>query len=244
MPFQPPDRCTALRGGRSRIELGAPRGVRGAQPQPGGDLQREGRAAPGPRPAGDRAAERGGHGAGADRDAPLPRRRPRHGRRAVRGAGHRGGARREERPGLSSPACSARMPGVPIRILSGQAGGGAIRRRACCAAFPTADGILADIGGGSLELVRLDRGARGRVAHAEPGRDPAGRARRRRSGAGARRSPRPIWRGAVAGRGRRTAICTWSAAPGGRWRASTWRRPAIRCRWCTTTRSAARRRAT
>ena len=55
----------------------------------------------------------------------------------------------------------ARMPGVPIRVLSGVQEAEYLGRWACCAAFPTADGILADIGGGSLELVRLDRGARG-----------------------------------------------------------------------------------
>ena len=54
------------------------------------------------------------------------------------------------------------MPGVPIRILSGEeeaayATGGLL------AGAPDADGTLADIGGGSLELVRLDGG---RAAHA------------------------------------------------------------------------------
>ncbi len=110
--------------------------------------------------------------------------------------------------------------------------------------IPTADGILADIGGGSLELVRLDRGTRGASQTLQPRRDPAGRTRRRRSGARARHR-----RG---GPGRRChgwprapiAICIWLAARGARWRASTWRRPAIRCRWCITTRSAARKRAT
>ncbi len=60
----------------------------------------------------------------------------------------------------------ARMPGVPIRILSGIAGGGVSPPMGVLCGIPTADGILADIGGGSLELVRLDRGARGVVADA------------------------------------------------------------------------------
>ena len=83
-----------------------------------------------------------------------------------------------------------------------------------------------------------------RVADAEPRRDPAGRARRRRSDtrAGDRRGR--SGNRAVADRRRQPRSVSWWAARGARSRASTWRRPAIRCRWCTTTRSAARRRAT
>ena len=50
-----------------------------------------------------------------------------------------------------------RMPGVPIRILSGEQEA-AYAAAGVLAGMPEADGILADIGGGSLELVRLDRG--------------------------------------------------------------------------------------
>src|SRR6476646_12238320 len=57
----------------------------------------------------------------------------------------------------------ARLPGVPIRILSGVQEAEFSAMGVLCG-IPTADGILADIGGGSLELVRLDRGARG-VSH-------------------------------------------------------------------------------
>ncbi len=57
----------------------------------------------------------------------------------------------------------ARLPGVPIRILSGQQEAEYSAMGVLCG-IPTADGILADIGGGSLELVRLDRGVRG-VSH-------------------------------------------------------------------------------
>ena len=54
-------------------------------------------------------------------------------------------------------ALRARLPGVPIHVLSGA-------EEAACSAdgllcgIPRADGVLADIGGGSLELVRLDCG--------------------------------------------------------------------------------------
>ncbi len=54
----------------------------------------------------------------------------------------------------------ARMPGVPIRILSGEQEATFSADGLLCG-MPSADGVLADIGGGSLELVRLDRGVRG-----------------------------------------------------------------------------------
>ncbi len=54
----------------------------------------------------------------------------------------------------------ARMPGVPIRILSGGQEAGLSADGLLCG-IPDADGLLADIGGGSLELVHLESGARG-----------------------------------------------------------------------------------
>ena len=51
------------------------------------------------------------------------------------------------------------MPGVPIRILSGEAEAELAAAGALCG-IPTAHGILADIGGGSLEVVRLGDGRR------------------------------------------------------------------------------------
>src|SRR6476646_1194776 len=54
----------------------------------------------------------------------------------------------------------ARLPGVPIRILSGVQEAEFSAMGVLCG-IPTADGILADIGGGSLEVVRLQRGTRG-----------------------------------------------------------------------------------
>jgi exopolyphosphatase/guanosine-5'-triphosphate,3'-diphosphate pyrophosphatase len=53
----------------------------------------------------------------------------------------------------------ARLPGVPIQVLSGIAEAEYSAMGVLCG-IPTADGILADIGGGSLELVRLDQGTR------------------------------------------------------------------------------------
>jgi exopolyphosphatase / guanosine-5'-triphosphate,3'-diphosphate pyrophosphatase len=56
-----------------------------------------------------------------------------------------------------------RMPDVLIRVLSGLEEAEFSAMGVLCG-IPTADGILADIGGGSLELVRLDGGTRG-VSH-------------------------------------------------------------------------------
>jgi exopolyphosphatase/guanosine-5'-triphosphate,3'-diphosphate pyrophosphatase len=52
------------------------------------------------------------------------------------------------------------MPGVPIHILSG-AEEAAFSAEGVLCGIPAADGVLADIGGGSMELVRLVDGARG-----------------------------------------------------------------------------------
>jgi exopolyphosphatase/guanosine-5'-triphosphate,3'-diphosphate pyrophosphatase len=54
----------------------------------------------------------------------------------------------------------AQMPDVPIRVLPGTREAELSALGVLCG-IPTADGILADIGGGSLEVVRLDQGVRG-----------------------------------------------------------------------------------
>ncbi len=61
---------------------------------------------------------------------------------------------------ISSPPCRRGCRTVPIRVLSGLQEAEYSAMGVLCG-IPTADGILADIGGGSLELVRLDRGAQG-----------------------------------------------------------------------------------
>jgi exopolyphosphatase / guanosine-5'-triphosphate,3'-diphosphate pyrophosphatase len=57
-------------------------------------------------------------------------------------------------------ALRERMPDVPIHILSGEQEAAFSAGGLLCG-IPQADGILADIGGGSLELVRLDAGHTG-----------------------------------------------------------------------------------
>ncbi|MBC7634313.1 MAG: Ppx/GppA family phosphatase [Acetobacteraceae bacterium] len=59
-------------------------------------------------------------------------------------------------------ALRARMPGVPIRILTGEEEADLAAGGVLCG-IPTATGILADIGGGSLEVVGLKDGIRGAV---------------------------------------------------------------------------------
>ena len=54
-------------------------------------------------------------------------------------------------------ALRLRLPGVPITVLSGEAEAEMSAAGLLCG-IPGAHGLLADIGGGSLELVRLDRG--------------------------------------------------------------------------------------
>ena len=53
----------------------------------------------------------------------------------------------------------ALMPGVPIRILSGEEEADYAATGVLCG-LPEADGVVADIGGGSLELVRMRHGAK------------------------------------------------------------------------------------
>ncbi len=57
-------------------------------------------------------------------------------------------------------ALQQRMPGVPIRILSGIEEAAFSADGMVCG-IPSADGILADIGGGSLEVIRLLNGTQG-----------------------------------------------------------------------------------
>ncbi len=119
-------------------------------------------------------------------------------------------------------ALQAGIPDIAIRVLSGEQEATFSAQGLLCG-IPGADGILADIGGGSLEVVRLEGGAL-RAARTLP----LGVLRRR-----CRSCPKA-----------RDATCIWSAAPGARWPGYTWSRPPIRSPSFTTTRCCARRRAT
>jgi len=60
-------------------------------------------------------------------------------------------------------ALAERMPGVPIRILEGEEEA-ALSAEGVLLGFSEADGILGDLGGGSLELVELNQGRSGASA--------------------------------------------------------------------------------
>lgn len=60
-------------------------------------------------------------------------------------------------------AIRARLPDIPVRVLSG-AEEGALSADGVLLGFPGADGVLGDLGGGSLELVELDHGRMGQAA--------------------------------------------------------------------------------
>ncbi|MXP62311.1 Ppx/GppA family phosphatase [Roseomonas sp. M0104] len=60
-------------------------------------------------------------------------------------------------------ALAERMPGVPIRILEGEEEA-ALSAAGVLLGFAEADGILGDLGGGSLELVELSQGRTGAIA--------------------------------------------------------------------------------
>lgn len=57
-------------------------------------------------------------------------------------------------------ALAERMPGVPVKILNGQEEA-AYSAEGVLLGFPQADGILGDLGGGSLEVVELTQGRAG-----------------------------------------------------------------------------------
>ena len=99
-----------------------------------------------------------------------------------------GGARRRERPGLpGGRRRGLRLPGrAPLR----RARGGALRASASISGFHRPDGVVGDMGGGSLELVDV-RGARGRGGrHAAARRPRAPGPQRRLAEEGAEDRPR------------------------------------------------------
>lgn len=60
-------------------------------------------------------------------------------------------------------ALRRRMPGVPVRILAGEEEA-ELSAEGMLLGFPAADGVLGDLGGGSLELVSLEAGRIARTA--------------------------------------------------------------------------------
>jgi exopolyphosphatase/guanosine-5'-triphosphate,3'-diphosphate pyrophosphatase len=60
-------------------------------------------------------------------------------------------------------AINARLPDIPVHVLSGREEG-ALSADGVLLGFAGADGVLGDMGGGSLELVELDHGRMGQAA--------------------------------------------------------------------------------
>ncbi|MFM2149089.1 MAG: hypothetical protein RLZZ187_1395 [Pseudomonadota bacterium] len=60
-------------------------------------------------------------------------------------------------------AINARLPDIPVHVLSGREEG-ALSADGVLLGFPGADGVLGDMGGGSLELVELNHGRMGQAA--------------------------------------------------------------------------------
>ena len=163
-------------------------------------------------------------------------------RALVRHAAGRRSSGRSPPPPAATPsngpafiAEAERICGAKIDVLSG-------KREAELSALGVVsgiyrpDGIVGDLGGGSLELIdvhghRIRRGVTlplGGLALQDVSAKSLKKAREDRRG-GARRR-------AVCSKAARAAPSTPSAAPGARWRGCTCGRPAIRCTSCTATR--------
>ena len=136
---------------------------------------------------------------------------------------HRRRARGRRRPGVRRSGCSDET-GLDLRVLTGEEEA-RYAALGVLAGAPDAEGVVGDLGGSSLELVRLN----GR--RARRGRDPAARPLRARAPPG-RSTPRPVRERMVERRSSRRrgasrpAPSTPSAAPGATW-------PCCRCGWPT-----------
>ena len=150
---------------------------------------------------------------------------------------------REASDGRAFAAEVERQCGVPVRIIEG---GEEARLSAAgvLAGIREADGVVADLGGGSVELVRVAGGAGG--PHIGTAISlPLGPLRLAEFGDNRKAIVETIERGIAGAPVLREAAgsrCIWLAAPGAPWRGCTWSRRSIRCTSFTSTRSRAARR--
>ena len=117
--------------------------------------------------------ERGGGAAGARRPRALPRALPDHARRAPLRPRHRGGPGRRERPRL--PAPPPRRPAASRSSCSRRRREAELSALGVVSGFHAPDGVVGDLGGGSLELVDVRGAVVGQgVTHAARRPRPAG----------------------------------------------------------------------
>ena len=185
--------------------------------------------------------QRGGRRIGPGQSRPLRAPGQGDGCRASRPAGDRGGARCRRTARNSPPPFEAALRRARCACSPGAEEAKLLGARRASPASPEADGMMGDLGGGSLELVGLDRGELG--PHVTL---PLGPLRVGDAAFGERDQARDLIDGHLesvpwlARPARAEFLSRW-AAPGARWRASTWTRPAIRCTSSSTTASTAAR---
>ena len=138
------------RGHRHRLEFGASRRLRNDGAQPGHDLQREDAVRPRPRGPDHRAAGAGRRRQGADRAAAVSRAVPGDEGRPRPRDRHRRLPRRQQRPRLHRQGRTHLRR--PIEILSGPREA-QLSALGVISGIHKPDGIVGDLGGGSLELI-------------------------------------------------------------------------------------------
>ena len=139
-------------------------------------------------------------------------------------------AARDATNGPAFLAAASEACGQEIALLLGRRGSAALRAWACSSGFHAPDGLVGDMGGGSLELVDVDRESVGEGVTMPLG----GLALQDMSG-GSLKKAQKIIRAALERAPEYLARLQWaarstqSAGPGARWRAFIRRRPIIRC---------------
>ena len=174
---QPPARPRADRCHRHRLQLRAPRRLRRRRALADAAVQREGAVRPRPHRGHHRPPRRGSRRAGACGADALQGGRARS--RGQERAAFATAAVRDAGDGAEFIARAEKACGMKIEVLSGEreARTGRARHHAWASSEP--DGIAGDLGGGSLELIEIERRCAQRSGHAAARRPAADRSDRR-----------------------------------------------------------------
>ena len=207
-------RARADRRRRYRLELGAARRLRGRGAQPDADLQREGAVRPRPPGRLHRPPRRGERRARAGGAEPLPAPSPASSASRTCAPSPPPPAARPPTAPISSPAARRRC-GTRIQVLSGQQEA-ELAANGIMMGFRSPDGIAGDLGGGSLEIIDVERRRLAPGRHAAARRPAAARCLRRQDRQG-RRHRRRADRAACPGS--TTGATGAFYAVGGTWRA-------------------------